>query len=243
MWPYWLLFLVSATLAMMARGRKSAPMSGLHFVRLDGIWLALISFYTLIIGYRFAHRMHAVRDLDELSRSMASFWIEPQSLIANQPLSRELRSLLGDPLPAALSDDASVRMMAQGARRLLTPFSTIRYGRKLQKLRKLMPLTDTPWAHEECGYKLTQYMPCGLPVIASPAGVNCEIVEYGVNGFLAETYDDWHKALTTLMSNPGLRWEMGQATRMKVQQKYSIRIWGPKVVNILQSAAKWTGKP
>ena len=106
-----------------------------------------------------------------------------------------------------------------------------------------MPLTDTPWAQGKCGYKLSQYLACSLPVVASPVGVNCEIVEHGVNGFLAETHDDWRKALTTLMSNPDLRWEMGQAGRMKVQQKYSLQIWGPKVVNILQSAAKWTERP
>ena len=107
----------------------------------------------------------------------------------------------------------------------------------------IMPLTDTPWAQGKCGYKLIQYMACGLPVIASPVGVNCEIVEHGVNGFLAETHDDWREALTILMANPDLRWEMGQAGRMKVQQKYSLQIWGPKVVNILQSATKSTGKP
>lgn len=106
-----------------------------------------------------------------------------------------------------------------------------------------MPLTETPWAHGECGCKLTQYMDRGLPVIASSAGANCEIVEHGVNGFLAETHDDWREALTTLMANPDLRRKMRQAGRMKEQQKYSLQIWGPKVVNILQSAAKSTGKP
>lgn len=70
-------------------------------------------------AHRVAHRMHAVRDVDDLHRSMVSFWTEPKGLIANLPLSREPSSLLDDPLPAALADDASARMMAQDMRSYL----------------------------------------------------------------------------------------------------------------------------
>lgn len=99
----------------------------------------------------------------------------------------------------------------------------------------IMPLTDTIWAQGKCGYKLIQYMACGLPVVASPVGVNCEIVEHGVNGFLAETHDDWRKAIATLIANPDLRVQMGQAGRAKVEQSYSLQVWGPTVANILKS--------
>tara|TARA_B100000767_G_scaffold275633_1_gene313879 strand:- start:5196 stop:6278 length:1083 start_codon:yes stop_codon:yes gene_type:complete len=99
----------------------------------------------------------------------------------------------------------------------------------------IMPLTDTPWARGKCGYKLIQYMACGVPVIASPVGVNCEIVEHGVNGFLAETDDEWHAAIRTLLHDPDLRRQMGAAGRKKVEEHFSLKVWGPRVVKLLRS--------
>ncbi len=101
----------------------------------------------------------------------------------------------------------------------------------------IMPLTDTPWSRGKCGYKLIQYMACGLPVIASPVGVNCEIVEDGVNGFLAESEAEWQAALTRLLRDPDLRRRMGQAGRAKVEARYSLQVWGPRVADILIKAA------
>ena len=34
----------------------------------------------------------------------------------------------------------------------------------------IMPIPDTPWARGKCGFKLIQYMACGLPVVASGRG-------------------------------------------------------------------------
>lgn len=101
----------------------------------------------------------------------------------------------------------------------------------------IMPLTDTPWARGKCGYKLIQYMACGLPVIASPVGVNAEIVEHGVNGFLASTEAEWTNALRTLLSDAALRMRMGEAGRRKIERDYSLEVWGPRVAKILRDAA------
>jgi glycosyltransferase involved in cell wall biosynthesis len=30
----------------------------------------------------------------------------------------------------------------------------------------IMPLPDDPWSRGKCGYKLVQYMACGVPVVA-----------------------------------------------------------------------------
>ena len=97
----------------------------------------------------------------------------------------------------------------------------------------IMPLPDTPWTRGKCGYKLIQYMACGLPVIASPVGVNTSIVEHGVTGFLAETEDEWREALATLLADPELRQRMGEAGRKKVEAEYSLQVWGPRVASML----------
>lgn len=101
----------------------------------------------------------------------------------------------------------------------------------------IMPLTDTPWARGKCGYKLIQYMACGIPVIASPVGVNAEIVEHGVNGFLASSDAEWAEALQTLLRDASLRAQMGEAGRRKVERDYSLQVWGPRVAKLLRDVA------
>lgn len=101
----------------------------------------------------------------------------------------------------------------------------------------IMPLDDTPWARGKCGYKLIQYMACGLPVVASPVGANCEIVEHGINGFLAASEGEWREALTTLLHNPDLRSQMGQAGRKKIEKEYSLQVYGPRVAEMLREIA------
>ena len=101
----------------------------------------------------------------------------------------------------------------------------------------VMPLPDTPWARGKCGYKLIQYMACGLPVVASPVGVNKEIVEHGVNGFLAESDAEWRTAIEALISDQDLRRRMGAAGRQKVENEYSLQVWGPRVATMLRGVA------
>ena len=99
----------------------------------------------------------------------------------------------------------------------------------------IMPLDDSPWARGKCGYKLIQYMACGLPVVASPVGVNTEIVEHGVNGFHAVSHREWRDALMWLVSDPGLRHQMGSEGRKKIEAGFSLQVWGPRVAQLLFS--------
>lgn len=100
----------------------------------------------------------------------------------------------------------------------------------------IMPLPDEPWERGKCGYKLIQYMACARPVIASPVGVNRQLVEQGVNGFLARTDHEWRSAFHELMSDPALRIRLGQAGRRKVEAQYNTRVTAPRLAAILRSA-------
>lgn len=101
----------------------------------------------------------------------------------------------------------------------------------------VMPLLSTPWELGKCGYKLIQYMACGLPVVASPVGVNNMIVVQGQNGFLAQDSSDWFESLNQLLTSPTLRQSMGAAGRARVEQAYCLQVTAPKLVNWLQSVA------
>ena len=98
----------------------------------------------------------------------------------------------------------------------------------------IMPLIDEPWERGKCGYKLIQYMACGKPVVASPVGVNKEIITDGVNGFKATTNEEWYKALNRLYKDISLRKAVGLAARKTVEEKYSLQVTAPKLIKIIQ---------
>lgn len=102
----------------------------------------------------------------------------------------------------------------------------------------VMPLRDSLWERGKCGYKLIQYMACGLPVVASHVGVNPEIVRNGENGYLANTPEDWVTALGKLLESPSLQAQMGAAGRRRVEEKYCIQKTGPLMAQLLRTAAE-----
>jgi glycosyltransferase involved in cell wall biosynthesis len=81
-------------------------------------------------------------------------------------------------------------------------------------------------------------MACGLPVVASPVGVNKEIVIDGDNGFTATTEDEWVAALTLLRDDHRLRSGMGCKGRVRVEESYSLQVAAPRFASLLVSAAK-----
>jgi glycosyltransferase involved in cell wall biosynthesis len=86
----------------------------------------------------------------------------------------------------------------------------------------IMPLPDDQWERGKCAYKLIQYMACGLPVVASPVGMNKEVVRHGENGFLATTEEEWIYTLKTLIQDAELRKRMGEKGLELVRERFTV---------------------
>jgi glycosyltransferase involved in cell wall biosynthesis len=102
----------------------------------------------------------------------------------------------------------------------------------------IMPLLDGPFERGKCGYKLIQYMGSALPVIASPVGVNRQIVEPEVNGYLARSAADWLSALRALRDDAQKRKMMGQAGRRKAEQMYNLQVTAPRLLHLLSGLSR-----
>ena len=102
----------------------------------------------------------------------------------------------------------------------------------------IMPLPDNEWTRGKGGYKLLQYMSCGLPVVASPVGVNCEIVKDSVNGFLANNEEEWYNALNKLIKDSKLRKKLGTGGRKLMEEKYSLKLAARRYADIFGNIIK-----
>lgn len=94
------------------------------------------------------------------------------------------------------------------------------------------------WASGKSGFKAIQYMAVGIPYVATPVGASVEIGEPGTTHFFASSYDEWYKALETLISKPQLRTRMGAAGRSYVTEHYSLSAQLDKLTAALHEAAE-----
>jgi len=98
----------------------------------------------------------------------------------------------------------------------------------------IMPLSDNEWTRGKGGYKLLQYMSMGIPVVASPVGVNKEIIQEGINGFGACTEKEWAEKLSLLVESADLRRGLGANGRRFVEKFYSLESNVPKLMASLK---------
>lgn len=101
----------------------------------------------------------------------------------------------------------------------------------------LMPLVDSERARGKCAYKAMQYMAVGTPCVISPVGMNAEVIEDGVTGFLANTPDEWYEKLDQLILDDSLREKMGRAARERMIALYSHDANYPKFKAMVDAVA------
>ncbi|MCA2978792.1 MAG: glycosyltransferase family 4 protein [Myxococcaceae bacterium] len=87
----------------------------------------------------------------------------------------------------------------------------------------LMPLPDTEQTRGKCGFKMLQYMACGVPVVASAVGANPGLFAGSGAGLLVPAGGDWTAAVLELARrSPDERQALGAAGRMHVDAHFSV---------------------
>ena len=76
-------------------------------------------------------------------------------------------------------------------------------------------------------------MASGLPVVASPVGVNAQIVADGESGFLANDDDEWEEHLAHLVSDGSLRRQMGRRGRAAVEARFALSLHQERLHDML----------
>jgi glycosyltransferase involved in cell wall biosynthesis len=68
--------------------------------------------------------------------------------------------------------------------------------------------------------------------------VNREIIQNGVNGYLASTDDEWLSKLERLLSDAELRHRFAEAGRRTIAERYSLEVNAPILAATLRAVAK-----
>lgn len=98
----------------------------------------------------------------------------------------------------------------------------------------VMPLPDNEWERCKCGLKLLQYMASGIPSVASPVGINKEIIKDGENGFLAKDEKEWIDKLFKVCMSDEIRKKFAKNGRKTVEEKYSVNALFPAFLKIIK---------
>jgi glycosyltransferase involved in cell wall biosynthesis len=65
-------------------------------------------------------------------------------------------------------------------------------------------------------------MALGIPAIASPVGVNNNIIQDRENGFLCHDIESWRRTIENLIADKSLRKQIGDKGRKTIEAHYSV---------------------
>ncbi len=96
----------------------------------------------------------------------------------------------------------------------------------------IMPLYNGFWEQGKCSYKLIQYMACGRAVIASPVGMNIDVVKKENGLSTNSSNDNWLECFEYLIERAEERCLMGFKNRSVVEQRYSLQAQTSRILGL-----------
>jgi glycosyltransferase involved in cell wall biosynthesis len=98
----------------------------------------------------------------------------------------------------------------------------------------VMPLPDEPFERGKCGFKLIQYMACGIPTISTPLEANVKINKDNGNLF-ASTQEDWYSSFVQVYRERRVFKEIGKKNIEIVKNYYSIEVNVNKYIELFEN--------
>jgi hypothetical protein len=145
----------------------------------------------------------------------------------------------------ALAKRAPYRLHLIGAERLAIPGveSTAQPWRAATEVSDLeqldiglVPLPDSEWNRRKFNLKVAQYMALGIVPVATPLGSNPDVIEHGLDGFLASTAGEWTDHLETLVRDGVLRSAMAGRAARKAHARFTLRAQSGAILDAFRSA-------
>jgi len=116
------------------------------------------------------------------------------------------------------------------------PYSNRRYAHTLQTCDIIISpknlINGYEMGHTE--YKITLGMAHGLPAVGSPQQSYREAIEYKSGGIIADTPDEWHRALQTLCASAEQRTQIGLAAQQTVKERYATHVVARRYLDVLK---------
>jgi len=107
----------------------------------------------------------------------------------------------------------------------------------------VMPLVNDEWTRGKCAFKALQYMGLGIPTVVSPVGMNKDVIKDGINGYLADSEQEWLDKLRNLILDHNLRQAFSIKGREQIENNYSLDLWQKQWSALVFGADKSLLKP
>lgn len=99
----------------------------------------------------------------------------------------------------------------------------------------LMPLPDGPYERAKENYKTKIYLASGLPIVASPVGINNTFIVHGERGMLAATDAEWVEGIRAYAASESLRMQHGRTGREFAIGMHAIPVVGSQLLSLFAS--------